>query len=85
MTVKPPPSSVLLLLAMGAGLSAANLYYNQPMLGLITQAFETTEGRVGLVPMATQAGYAVGILGFAAILAFVGHIDAIFEKRQDPA
>jgi predicted MFS family arabinose efflux permease len=67
MTVKPPPSFVLLLLAMGAGLSAANLYYNQPMLGLLAQAFETTEGRVGLVPMATQAGYAIGILGFAPL------------------
>lgn len=69
MTVKalPPSSSVLALLAVGAGLSAANLYYNQPMLGLIAQAFDTTEGRVGLVPMATQAGYAVGILGFAPV------------------
>jgi predicted MFS family arabinose efflux permease len=67
MTVKSPPPFVLLLLAVGAGLSAANLYYNQPMLGLLAQAFETTEGRVGLVPMATQAGYAIGILGFAPL------------------
>lgn len=67
MTVKPPPRAVLVLLAMGAGLSAANLYYNQPMLGLLAEAFETTEDRVGLVPMATQAGYAVGILGFAPL------------------
>jgi predicted MFS family arabinose efflux permease len=67
MTVKSPPAFVLVLLAIGAGLSAANLYYNQPMLGLLAQAFETTEGRVGLVPMATQAGYAIGILGFAPL------------------
>lgn len=67
MTVKPPPPFVLVLLAMGAGLSAATLYYNQPMLGLLAQAFETTEGGVGLVPMATQAGYAIGILGFAPL------------------
>src|SRR5262245_27319503 len=62
MTVKVVP-----LLAVGAGLAAANLYYNQPMLGLLAQAFETTEPRVGLVPMATQAGYATGILGFAPL------------------
>lgn len=67
MTVKPPSTFVLVLLAMGAGLSAANLYYNQPMLGLLAQAFQTTEGRIGLVPMATQAGYAIGILGFAPL------------------
>lgn len=67
MTVEPSSSFVLVLLAVGAGLSAANLYYNQPMLGLLAQAFETTEGRVGLVPMATQAGYALGILGFAPL------------------
>jgi MFS family permease len=67
MTVEPPPPFVLLLLATGAGLSAANLYYNQPMLGLLAQAFETTEARIGLVPMATQAGYAIGILGFAPL------------------
>jgi predicted MFS family arabinose efflux permease len=67
MTVEPPPPFVLLLLATGAGLSAANLYYNQPMLGLLAQAFETTEARIVLVPMATQAGYAIGILGFAPL------------------
>src|SRR5689334_15117148 len=66
MTVKPS-SVVLLLLAVGAGLSAANLYYNQPMLGLLAHDFATSEARVGLVPLATQAGYAIGILGFAPI------------------
>jgi uncharacterized membrane protein YhaH (DUF805 family) len=32
-----------------------------------------------------EAAPFVGILGFAAILAFVGHIDAIFKMRQDLA
>jgi uncharacterized membrane protein YhaH (DUF805 family) len=32
-----------------------------------------------------EAAPFIGILGFAAILAFVGHIDAIFKMRQDLA
>ncbi len=67
MTVPAPRPGVLFLLALGAGLSAANLYYNQPMLGLLAQSFEVSPGRVGLVPMLTQAGYAIGILGFAPL------------------
>ncbi len=67
MTTSPPRSGVLFLLALGAGLSAANLYYNQPMLGLLAQAFAVSPERVGLVPMLTQAGYAIGILGFAPL------------------
>lgn len=63
----PPRAGVLFLLAAGAGLSAANLYYNQPMLGLLAEAFGEPPGRVGLVPMLTQAGYAAGILGFAPL------------------
>lgn len=67
MTTPPPRPGVLFLLAVGAGLSAANLYYNQPMLGLLAQAFDVAPARVGLVPMLTQAGYAIGILGFAPL------------------
>jgi len=45
-------------LAAGAGVAAANIYYNQPMLGLISQEMG---GGVSLVPTATQLGYAAGL------------------------
>ncbi|MBS2017649.1 MAG: MFS transporter [Deltaproteobacteria bacterium] len=58
---------LLLLLAAGAGLSAANLYYNQPILGAIAKDLEATPSEVGWLPMLTQAGYATGIFAFAPL------------------
>jgi predicted MFS family arabinose efflux permease len=53
---------VALLLATGAGLAVASLYYNQPMLPAIARDVHTGESTVGAVPMLTQLGYAAGIL-----------------------
>ncbi|MGV2877315.1 MFS transporter [Pantoea vagans] len=49
-------------LAAGAGLSVASIYYSQPMLDIISKQFNAGIGAVGMVPMLTQAGYALGIL-----------------------
>lgn len=63
---KPSPS-LFLLLAVGAGLSAASLYYNQPILGTIARDFRVTPSTVGWLPTLTQSGYATGIFLFAPL------------------
>ncbi|RKG68250.1 MFS transporter [Corallococcus sp. CA054B] len=51
-----------LLLAASAGLSVAAIYYSQPMLGVMGSTLGASDTAVGLVPMLTQLGYALGIL-----------------------
>ncbi|WP_442846050.1 MFS transporter [Leeuwenhoekiella sp. H156] len=54
--------SLLYLMAVGAGLVVANNYYNQPLLNLMAQTFQVTEAQVSKIPLATQLGYAFGLL-----------------------
>src|SRR5699024_6632029 len=39
----------------------SNVYYNQPILGLLQQAFPRAVSLVNLVPTATQLGFACGL------------------------
>lgn len=55
-------SSLVLLLAVMAGISVANLYYCQPLLNLIRDDMALTEFQVNLMPVCTQIGYAMGLL-----------------------
>jgi predicted MFS family arabinose efflux permease len=57
----------VVLLAVGAGLAVAGIYYNQPMLGALATALHTTPARIGFIPTATQLGYAGGIVLFAPL------------------
>lgn len=59
--------SLVVLFAAGAGLSAASLYYNQPILGAMARTLHASPRQIGLVPMLTQLGYAAGILLFAPL------------------
>jgi predicted MFS family arabinose efflux permease len=62
----PPSSSIsfgmTLVMAMACGVAAANIYYNQPMLGIMEAAFPGQAAVVALVPTATQLGFAAGLL-----------------------
>lgn len=62
-----PSASLVILLAAGAGLSAASLYYAQPMLGVLATDMQASAHDVGLIPMLTQLGYALGILLLAPL------------------
>jgi predicted MFS family arabinose efflux permease len=51
-----------LLLATACGLIVANLYYAQPLVGLLSAALELTPAAAGLVVTMTQIGYGTGLL-----------------------
>ncbi|ATB44523.1 MFS transporter [Corallococcus macrosporus] len=70
MTTHSPPDAphtalstgLVWLMAAASGATVANLYYNQPLLGDIGAALGASGSALGLVPMLTQVGYAVGML-----------------------
>lgn len=55
------PRSVLLMMAVIAGLTVANCYYNQPLLELIRHDIGITEQSANLITVITQIGYAFGL------------------------
>lgn len=61
------PSGLRVLLAASAGLSAASLYYSQPMLGVMGADIRASDTAVGFVPTLNQLGYALGILLLAPL------------------
>jgi len=48
-------------MSVTAGVAAANIYYNQPILKDIAATFHTTESGAGLVSVMAQAGYGLGL------------------------
>jgi len=61
------PRPLVLLLASGAGLAVASIYYSQPMLGVLSGALGASARDTGFVPTLTQLGYALGILLLAPL------------------
>jgi predicted MFS family arabinose efflux permease len=61
------PTPLVLLLATGAGLGVASLYYSQPMLGVLGADIGASAREVGWIPTLTQLGYALGILFLAPL------------------
>lgn len=57
------PRALLGLLAIAAGASVANVYYAQPLLERLAQAFAMERATAGAVVAATQAGSVLALLG----------------------
>ncbi len=57
-----PPRSLVFLLASAVGITAANLYYAQPLVAMISQALGLSSSAAGLVVTLTQVGYGLGVL-----------------------
>lgn len=63
------------LLATACGLIAANLYYGQPLAGIIGSELRLSAGATGLIVTLTQIGYGVGLL-------FVVPLGDLIENRK---
>jgi len=55
------------IMAVGCGLSVANLYYNQPLLALIAGDFSVSARQAGLISTLGQVGYGLGLLLFVPL------------------
>src|SRR5579871_5134135 len=51
-----------ILLAVACGVSVANVYYAQPLLGRIAAGLHVGVAQLGLVTTVTQAGYLLGLI-----------------------
>ncbi|MDG3003939.1 MFS transporter [Paludisphaera mucosa] len=63
------------IMAVGSGLSVANLYYSQPLLERMGVDFAAPASRMGIVATATQVGYALGML-------FLAPLGDLLERRR---
>ena len=65
----------MLLLAIACGAAVANLYYVQPLLNVVGEAFGVSESQAGLLVTCAQAGYLLG-------LALLGPLGDLVERRR---
>ncbi|NOU65533.1 MFS transporter [Paenibacillus sp. LMG 31461] len=72
---KNVPSWLILLLAAACGVIVANLYYAQPLVGVISSAIGLSANSSGLIVTLTQIGYVVGLL-------FIVPMGDIVENRR---
>ncbi len=60
-------STPLPFLGLACAVGVSSIYYNQPLLEDMARTFHTTPAHIGLVAMATQVGYALGLLLFVPL------------------
>ena len=62
MQPQPLKSSVVLLFAVACGLAVGNVYYAQPLLDAMAEAFTMSPATIGIVITLTQIGYGIGLV-----------------------
>ena len=67
--------SLLLAMAVIAGLTVANCYYNQPLLEMIRHDMGVSEHEANLITVVTQIGYALG-------LCFIIPMGDLYSRRR---
>lgn len=58
---KPVSRFLIGLMAVSAGITVANIYYNQPILKEIAADLGSTDSQAGMVSMLSQVGYGLGL------------------------
>ena len=54
-------------LGLACAVGVSTMYYNQPLLGEMGRTYSATPGHTGFVAVATQVGYALGLLLFVPL------------------
>ncbi|MBW4028999.1 MAG: MFS transporter [Acidobacteria bacterium] len=64
---EPTSHAPLSFLGLACAVGVSTIYYNQPLLLEMAHTYHTTFGKAGFVAVATQVGYAVGLLLFVPL------------------
>ena len=64
-----------MMFAVAGGLSVANIYYAQPLLGAMATDFGLSPAAIGIVVTMTQIGYALGLI-------FITPLGDILNRRR---
>ena len=66
-STKTAVGAPLAFLGLACAVGVSTMYYNQPLLMEMGRTYGATAGRTGFVAVATQVGYALGLLGFVPL------------------
>jgi len=63
----PTPRTPLPFLGLACAVGVSTIYYSQPLLVDMANTYNATSGHTGFVAVATQIGYAIGLLFFVPL------------------